>query len=125
MNSLLSALALLVYGSACAGSPAVFRRTLVRAAPSERSVVVLLDREPELPFVVLGELSAVALESPTSIAMMQREAALQGLDGIYWIECARARGSCTAKGFVYSKVPELGGREGQADCTSQPELTQR
>lgn len=81
MNSLLSALALLVYGSACAGSPAVFRRTLVRAAPSERSVVVLLDREPELPFVVLGELSAVALESPTSVAMMQREAALQGLDG--------------------------------------------
>ena len=125
MNSLLSALALLIYGSACAGSPAVFRRTLVRAAPSERSVVVLLDREPELPFVVLGELSAVALESPTSIAMMQREAALQGLDGIYWIECAKSRGSCTAKGFVYGELPALQGVEGQANCTDEPQLTQR
>ena len=125
MNSLLSALALLIYGCACAGSPAVFRRTLVRAAPSERSVVVLLDREPELPFVVLGELSAVALESPTSIAMMQREAALQGLDGIYWIECAKARGSCTAKGFVYSELPAPQGVEGQAHCADERQLTQR
>jgi len=107
MNSLLSALALLVYGSACAGSPAVFRRTLVRAAPSERSVVVLLDREPELPFVVLGELSAVALESPNSVAMMQREAALQGLAASIGLSApkpaaaARRRGSFTASSPRY------------------------
>jgi hypothetical protein len=33
---------------------------------------------------------------------MQEEAARQGLDGIYWIDCASGRGVCKAKGFVYT-----------------------
>lgn len=67
------------------------------------AVEVLLDRAPGRSFVVVGELEARAIESPTSIEMMRAEAGRAGFDGIYWIECATPQsGKCTAKGFVYS-----------------------
>jgi hypothetical protein len=63
---------------------------------------VLLDAAPDQPFEVVAELSADTLESPRSVRLMQEEAARQGLDGIYWIDCASGRGVCKAKGFVYT-----------------------
>jgi hypothetical protein len=105
----IAAFALLVVlgslGSAC--SP-MRRASLVKtaahhAAPRDLDhVEVLLDREPDKPFRVVGVLEVTSLESPQSIDLMRDEAARAGLDGIYWIECANPRsGKCTAKGYVY------------------------
>lgn len=69
--------------------------------PSE-GVEVLLDRAPDAPHVVTGELSAKAFSNPQSIELMRQKAAAAGLDGIYWIDCtSTCSGRCTAKGYMY------------------------
>ncbi|NUP09926.1 MAG: hypothetical protein HOW73_28090 [Polyangiaceae bacterium] len=90
-----------------AAGPAV-----AREARAPDAVEVLLDREPDKPFVVMGQLQARAIESPKSIEMMREEAARAGFDGIYWIDCETPRrGRCTAKGYVYAKPIEPKGAE--------------
>ncbi len=86
----------------CSASQATLTKTAEWKAREGREVQVLLDAKPATPFRVVAELSADTIESPRSIALMREEAARQGLDGIYWIECADRRGVCRAKGFVYS-----------------------
>lgn len=74
-------------------------------------VEVWLDEAPRGEFVVFGELAARSVESPASIAKMQKEAAALGLDGIYWIDCTSAcSGDCKAKGFVYRSGAKLEGQ---------------
>ena len=91
----------------CGCSPRRATLTPLAAAPpaepkTAANVEVLLDRAPEGPFTIVGQLEARAIESPKSIEMMREEAARAGYDGIYWIECATpGSGRCTAKGYVY------------------------
>ncbi len=88
--------------SGCGATRANITKTASWNAPASDQVEVLLDSQPAKPFQVVAELSADAIESPYSIKMMKEEAARQGLDGIYWIECADGRGVCRARGFVYT-----------------------
>lgn len=104
-RSLLVVAPLLVALAGCSAKKASVTALEPHAAAPKATdgVEVLLDREPERPFKVVGELKAKTLESPMSIDLMRAEAARAGYDGIYWIECASARsGQCTAKGYVYS-----------------------
>ncbi len=74
-------------------------------------VEVWLDEAPRGEFVVVGELEARSVESPTSIARMQKRAAELGFDGIYWIDCTSAcSGDCKAKAFMYTGGGKLDGR---------------
>lgn len=99
---LASVSALSLFATGCGASRANLTKTGEWNAPASTHVEVLLDTQPAKPFTVVAELSADAIESPHSIKMMKEEAARQGLDGIYWIECANGRGVCRARGFVYT-----------------------
>ena len=99
---LASAAAIALFVSGCGATRASITKTVEWSGPASSHVEVLLDSQPAKPFEVVAELSADAIESPHSIKMMKEEAARQGLDGIYWIECADGRGVCRARGFVYT-----------------------
>ena len=72
------------------------------ASEASPEIEVLLDRAPERPFVVTGQLFAQSFSNPQSIDLMEAKAKAAGLDGIYWIDCtSTCSGHCTAKGFVY------------------------
>ena len=91
--------------SGCSAGKASYQPAEAVAAPPRLAehVDVLLDRAPDRPFRVVGDLRASAIESPASIELMRAEAGRAGLDGIYWIDCAgNGSGRCTAKGFVYT-----------------------
>ena len=76
-----------------------------------KDVEVLLDREPERPFRVVGELAGRTIDNGRSIDAMKDRAATAGLDGIYWIDCSSVRaGRCTAKGFVYTDEKAVAAR---------------
>jgi hypothetical protein len=98
------AVALMSLATGCGASRATLTKTGICPETEKlpQSVEVLLDAAPDQPFEVVAELTADALESPRSVKLMQEEAARQGLDGIYWIDCAPGRGVCKAKGFVYT-----------------------
>jgi len=75
------------------------------------TVEVLLDSQPERPFVVKGELSSKTANNPASIDEMRHLAAEAGYDGIYWIDCTSpCSGMCTAKGFVYTDRTNIASR---------------
>jgi hypothetical protein len=98
------AVALISFATGCGASRATLTKTGICPGTEKhaQNVEVLLDAAPTQPFEVVAELTADTLESPRSVKLMQEEAARQGLDGIYWIECASGRGACKAKGFVYA-----------------------
>jgi len=60
-------------------------------AADARNVEVLLDRQPERPFRVVGELTGRTIDNGRSIEAMKDRAATAGLDGIYWIDCSVMR----------------------------------
>jgi len=102
---------LVAYGlvTGCAGAPSSARvsyrptnAAYVLGSQPGGEVEVLLDDRPARPFIVTGELSTRTGSNPVSIEAMRKRAADDGLDGIYWIECASpCGGRCTARGFVY------------------------
>lgn len=108
-----SSLAAMGCGCSRAGyTPRAAEHAATRRAPVDpQRVDVLLDGPPARPYRVVGELRARRIESPASIVAMQRRAASEGLDGIYWIDCSKGTRVCTAKGFVYDKetppMPEI------------------
>jgi len=93
-----------LFTSGCAARQAVYlSRGDAEHAQPNTDVEVLLDRAPDQPFTVTGELTAQSIANDRSIAMMRDRAKSAGLDGIYWIECTSpCSGRCTAKGFVYN-----------------------
>lgn len=101
--ALVSMIAMALSGIGCAAGRAPFMAP-TDAAMAGQPVDVLLDTQPERPFKVVSELQASAIEMPRAVEMMREEAAKQGLDGIYWIDCPSAcSGHCSAKGFVYTR----------------------
>ena len=73
-----------------------------RATHASNDVEVLLDRAPDAPHIITGDLFVQSFSNPQSIEMMRQKAAAAGLDGIYWIDCtSTCSGHCSAKGFVY------------------------
>ena len=108
MKTSLIALAGLVLTSVGCSAPAsvvVGRNAQAPQMATHRGVDVYLDAAPERSFQVVSVLSANSLESTNSVEKMRDEAAKNGLDGIYWIECASpGSGHCSAKGFVYTSL---------------------
>ncbi len=116
MNTMTKLVAMVVVAMGAMGSlgcSATTAQSAARFEPSQagpvhassrgvQHVEVLLDRAPERPFKVVGELTMKTSNNPSSIQAMRARAAEAGLDGIYWIDCTSAcSGRGTAKGFVY------------------------
>lgn len=118
-TSIVAILGLIVMSTGCAAAQVEQQpRTAHRGDHRDAGTVdVYLDAAPERPFEVVSVLNANGLESTNSIESMRAQAAKNGLDGIYWIDCAApGSGRCSAKGFVYtSLVPSL-----QVASTSNP-----
>jgi len=102
-----SAVWLLTVVAGCSSAKYTPTGTVPPRAPREpeRLVVTMAGETPPRDAVVAGRLHASGGDAATSVEMLRKEAARNGLDGVMEVQCAPAgsadEGSCDGKGFVY------------------------